>query len=78
MAQIDPPSEDPMLMELLAVTAGAIAPIGDGPLIEAEGGDTYIVRHDEPSGQWELAAYTSPMSSRTSLGDPESSHDPLN
>jgi hypothetical protein len=44
MAQLDPPSEDPMLMELLAAAAGPIAPIGDGPLAEAEGGD------DRPGG----------------------------
>jgi len=32
-------SEDPMLMELLSMAAGPVAPIGDGPLIKAEGGD---------------------------------------
>jgi hypothetical protein len=46
--------------------------------VETEGGDTYIVRHDEASDQWELAAYTSPESPGTGLRDPESSHDPLN
>ena len=39
MAQLDLPPEDPMLMGLLAVAAGPVAPIGDGPRIEAEGGD---------------------------------------
>ena len=46
--------------------------------VEAEGGDTYIVRHDEPSGQWELAAYTSRESPGTGPSDPESSHNPPN
>jgi hypothetical protein len=39
MAQLDLPPEDPMLMGLLVMAAGPVAPIGDGPLIEAEGGD---------------------------------------
>src|SRR3954453_13257795 len=39
MAQLDLAAEDPMPMELLSMAAGPIAPIGDGPLIEAEGGD---------------------------------------
>lgn len=46
--------------------------------VETEGGDTYIVRHDEPSGQWELAAYTSRESPGTGPSDPESSHIPPN
>ena len=46
--------------------------------VETEGGDTYIVRHDEPSDQWELAAYTSRESPGTGPSDPESSHNPLN
>jgi hypothetical protein len=32
--------------------------------VEAEDGDTYILRHDEP-GQWELAAFTSAKSPGT-------------
>ena len=39
MPQLDLPSEDPMVREPPSMAAGAIAPIGDGPLIEAEGGD---------------------------------------
>ena len=39
MAQLDLPSEDPMVMDLPSMAAGPIAPIGDGPLVEAEGGD---------------------------------------
>ena len=45
--------------------------------VEAEDGDTYIVSYQEPSGQWELAAYTSRNSPGTGLRDPESSHGPL-
>ncbi len=45
--------------------------------VEAEDGDTYIVCQDEPSGQWELAAYTSRRSLGTGLRYLESSHDPL-
>jgi hypothetical protein len=30
--------------------------------VAAEDGDTYILRHDETSGEWELAAFTSAMS----------------
>ncbi len=26
--------------------------------IDADDGHTYVLRHDEPSGGWELAAYT--------------------
>lgn len=33
--------------------------------VEAEDGDTYILRHDEPSGDWELAAFTSAKSPGT-------------
>lgn len=33
--------------------------------IEAADGDMYILRHDEPSGEWELAAYTSVKSPGT-------------
>src|SRR3954451_3705386 len=39
MAQLDLAAEDPMPMELLSMAAGPIAPVGDGPLVEAEGGD---------------------------------------
>ena len=44
--------------------------------VEAEGGDTYIVRHDEPSGEWELAAYTSEKSPGTDLRCPTISAEP--
>jgi hypothetical protein len=30
--------------------------------VEADDGDTYVLRHDESDGQWELAAYTSARS----------------
>lgn len=30
--------------------------------VDAEDGDTYILRHDEPLGRWELAAFTSAKS----------------
>jgi hypothetical protein len=30
--------------------------------VEADDGDTYILRHDELSAQWELAAFTSARS----------------
>jgi hypothetical protein len=33
--------------------------------VDAEDGDTYILRHDEPLGQWELAAFTSANSPGT-------------
>ena len=46
--------------------------------VETEGGDTYIVRYDEASDQWELAAYTSRESPGTGLRDPESSQGPIN
>jgi len=46
--------------------------------VETVGGDTYIVRHDEASDRWELAAYTSRESPGTGLRDPESSHGPMN
>jgi len=26
--------------------------------IDADDGNTYVLRHDEPSGEWELAAFT--------------------
>ena len=39
MAQLDLTSKHPMFMAPLTMAAGPIAPIGDGPLIEAEGGD---------------------------------------
>ena len=45
--------------------------------VQAEGGDTYIVRHDEPSGEWELAAYTSEKSPGTDLRCPTSPRSPL-
>src|SRR3982751_3056513 len=31
--------EDPVLVDPAGVPAGAVAPVGDGPLVEAEGGD---------------------------------------
>ena len=53
MPQLDLPSEDPMLVELLAMAAGPIAPVGDGPLVEAEGGD------DRLDGQpWQSSVIT--------------------
>jgi hypothetical protein len=30
--------------------------------VDADDGDIYILRHDEPLGQWELAAFTSAKS----------------
>jgi len=45
--------------------------------VEAEDGDTYIVCRREPSGPWELAAYTSRRSPGTRLRDCESSPDRL-
>ena len=33
-----------MLVEELAVSAGAVAPVGDGPLVEPEGGDDGLDR----------------------------------
>ena len=33
--------------------------------VEAADGDAYILRHDEPGDQWELAAYTSANSPGT-------------
>jgi hypothetical protein len=35
--------------------------------VEAEDGDTYILRHDEPCGPWELVAFTSAGSPGTEL-----------
>ena len=45
--------------------------------VEAEDGDIYIVRHDEPSGRWDLAAYTSARSPGTDLRCPTSPRSPL-
>jgi hypothetical protein len=45
--------------------------------VETEDGDTYIVSHLEPSGQWELSAYTNRKSPGTGPCDPEGSRDPL-
>ena len=45
--------------------------------VEAEDGDIYIVRHDEPSGRWDLAASTSAKSPGTDLRSPKSQQDPL-
>lgn len=39
MLRIDPPFEDQVFMELLAVLPGSIPPRGDGSLVEAEFGD---------------------------------------
>jgi hypothetical protein len=44
MAQLDLPPKDPMLVESLAVSAGAVAPVGDGPFVEPEGGDDGLDR----------------------------------
>jgi hypothetical protein len=35
--------------------------------VEADDGDTYILRHDEPCGPWELVAFTSARSPGTDL-----------
>jgi hypothetical protein len=45
--------------------------------VEADDGDLYILRHDEPSGPWELVAYTSARSPGTDLHASMSSQDPL-
>ena len=42
--QLDLPSEDPMVVELAGVSAGPVAPVGDGPLVEPEGGDDRLDR----------------------------------
>src|SRR3954454_6373529 len=39
MPQLDLASKDPMLMEELTMAAGPVTPVGDGPFVEAEGGD---------------------------------------
>ena len=44
MAQLDLPLKDPMLVEELAVSAGAVAPVGDGAFVEPEGGDDGLDR----------------------------------
>ena len=33
-----------MLVDVLAVPAGPVAPVGDGPLVEPEGGDDRLER----------------------------------
>src|SRR4051812_44765842 len=42
--QLDLPAQDVMLMEVLPVPTSPIAPGGDGPLVEAEGGDDRLER----------------------------------
>jgi len=42
--------------------------------VDAEDGDTYILRHDEPDDRWELAAFTSAKS--PGIGD-FAAHTPL-
>ena len=44
MPQLDLALKDPMLVELLTMAAGPIAPVGDGPLVEPEGGDDRLDR----------------------------------
>jgi hypothetical protein len=34
MPRVHPPSKDDLLMEALAVSTGAVAPVGDRPLVE--------------------------------------------
>lgn len=42
--EVHPPSLDQVGMETLAMPAGSVLPGGDGPLIEAEGGDDRLRR----------------------------------
>jgi hypothetical protein len=44
-------------LEVRAIVDRWFAPTQRWFKVDAEDGDVYILRHDEPSGEWDIAAY---------------------